>query len=46
MATLLGPELLTFPCVMHNISWLLCQKVWQPVKLKVRFLPYTKGQYI
>ena len=43
--TLPGPEWLTFPCVMHNISWLLTQKIWQSVTLKVRFLPYTKGQY-
>ena len=37
-------ELLTFPCVTHNISWLLSQKMWQHVTLKVGFLPYTKVQ--
>ena len=41
-----GPELLTFPCVTHDISWLLSQKMWQPVTLKVGFLPYTKVQYV
>src|ERR1700692_4486206 len=40
------PKLLTFLCVTHNFSWLLSQKMWQPVTLKVRFLPYTKGQYV
>ena len=46
IATPPGPELLTFPCVTHNISWLLSRKMWQPVMLEVRFLPYTKGQYL
>src|ERR1700683_37529 len=40
------PKLLTFLCVTHNFSWLLSQKMWQPVTLKVGFLPYTKGQYM
>ena len=40
------PKLLTFLCVTHNFSWLLSQKMWQPVTLKVGFLPYTKGQYV
>ena len=44
IATPPRPELLTFPCVTQNISWLISQKMWQPVMLKVRFIPYTKVQ--